>query len=325
MTDRKRDSVEGGLCVGPDGQEANCALERAACSGTSTSSNAEGDGVSLTFMSSRQIQNYPNAHGGNCLQGATILDSPVGRCVSGSSSSSYCASDRSLCVDSGMTWYAPGTEEAQGCTVAKDLSSSSDDTIPTLYGKCGDVDCAWSNVDCSESFQLQGPDCSCDKVRVGGCVSPSNVSIVFCAVSSEACDDQMEYMSPQELSISTATDCFLCREGDSSGDEGFFSPVITSTNGSSSGGDSNMTVVGGTIGGVAFVLAIVAAVWFRRQKASVAARRSQLEEEGNQNKLPDDLNMEVEVTNSSNGSHKKDKDGDKLEDDRVSELGHDDL
>jgi hypothetical protein len=317
MTDRKRVSVAGGLCVGSDGQEANCALERTVC-------NADEE-EQLAFMSSRQIQNFANSHGGDCLKGATVRNSPLGRCVgsgSTSSSSSYCASDRSLCADTGMIWYGPDTDEAQGCTVAKDLLRD----IPTIYGKCGDVDCVWSRQDCLESFQPQSSTCSCENVRVGGCVSPNDPSIVFCAISSEGCDDQMVYMSPNELSVSTATDCFLCREEFDDGNE--FAPVMSSSTNSSIS-KQKAAVVGGTVGGiVAILLLAIAACLYRRKTRGM---KDGIMSSGDGNKLPDDLDMEVEVTNSStrnsssNGSKNGRNEQLESEDDRVSELGHDDL
>ncbi|KAG7340216.1 hypothetical protein IV203_023759 [Nitzschia inconspicua] len=292
MTDRTRDSVGAGLCSGPDGLQGDCALQPSVCINENES-----------FLSSREIQNFPNAHGGSCLSGSTVRELLIGSCSNGSGRGiSYCASDASLC-NSPSDWNPPSNEGSVRCTVATDNSGTS--SALTQYGLCGDVDCAWSNESCRETFQ-RSDKCTCDKVRTGGCVDATGH--VFCAVSASACTggDTIQWMSPQQLSASTNVDCFLCREFDPD------APLsgLPSVSMNRSNENKNAALVGGIVGGVIIVLFVISAVLIilsKRRKASAGTMALDKHE----------LQMEVEVTNSERHTS--------TADDAVSELGQDDF
>merc|ERR1712176_82928 len=84
----------------------------------------------------------------------------------------------------------------------------------TLFGRCGDR-CSWSPDDCAfglngrEKWTFPSEECTCEKVRVGGCQKDGNI---FCAVSEDACDDLSEWLSPLDVTKSFNVECFLCNE-----------------------------------------------------------------------------------------------------------------
>jgi hypothetical protein len=192
---RTRDSVQAGACF--DNSSHNCALEAIACSDPST------------FVSSRELQSIANAHGGSCLKSDYVSAIAIGRCL-GDGGDGYCASDKGLCL-SGSTFSPPLANDPDalpGCKGRQEGSAGQG--LPTSYGRCGKVDCLWSSNDCGETFVLD-PTCTCENVVVGACEKDGQI---FCSVSSHACDEESQWMTPQMLQQETNIDCYICREYD---------------------------------------------------------------------------------------------------------------
>jgi len=82
------------------------------------------------------------------------------------------------------------------------------------FGACqnasGDMRCSYAADHCvegEESWVFPVSDCSCDKVRVGGCEKDGKI---FCAATEDGCDDTATWMDALTVSAQTATDCYLC-------------------------------------------------------------------------------------------------------------------
>jgi hypothetical protein len=243
---RTRNSVQAGACF--DATSHNCALEATACRHPAS------------FVSSRELQSVANAHGGHCLKSDSVGAIAIGRCL-GDGGDAYCASDEALCL-SGLTFLAPLADDPDalpGCKVRQEGSAGQG--LPTSYGRCGQVDCVWSSSDCGETFLLD-PTCTCEKVIVGACEREGQI---FCSVSPQACDEESQWMSPQQLQQQTDHDCYLCREyGDPSG---FEETTPSTSNVTSSGNLKKNALIGGLVGvflGLALMFAVFVVVRSRR-------------------------------------------------------------
>jgi len=173
-----RKSVQGAYC--PDkgyGTDA-CILQKSECP------------TNARFSSSREMQGSPNiAHGGICLHSQTVHEMPLGSCVDGT-----CSPNEASCGVLGLH----SVKDVETCLVKN-----------TAFGRCGDR-CSWSPDDCGDNkwiFPSQG--CSCDQVEVGACEKDGHI---FCAVSSDSCDDTSIWLSRDRVKSTTAYQCFLCRE-----------------------------------------------------------------------------------------------------------------
>jgi hypothetical protein len=95
---------------------------------------------------------------------------------------------------------------AWGSTV-KDLVEDMD------FGACqadsGAIRCAWAPEDCvkGETYSFPVEECSCDKVRVGGC---NHDGEAFCAVSADGCDEASTWFDVLGIVAETNTECHLC-------------------------------------------------------------------------------------------------------------------
>jgi len=191
---RNRSSVDAGLCMNKDGTYV-CALASNHCDDEAT------------FMSSLDLVGTPGVHGGSCADTQKTQGTRVGIC---NDATKFCASVPELC-DRPLF-----TIRNRDCTVKFELFESSE----TKYGSCsssgfpsdGGKSCLWSNDDCDDmsSFKIDN-DCTCEKVRVGGCQQKSNPSNIHCAVSKESCDDRSDFLSVTGMK-DTDKDCYLCRE-----------------------------------------------------------------------------------------------------------------
>jgi hypothetical protein len=232
---RNRNSVQAGVCF--DNTSKNCALEATACTDPNT------------FMSSRELLSVANAHGGNCLKSEFVNSIAIGRCV-GPGGDSHCASDPALCVsDTTFTTAMADADSLPGCKVRQ--QGTGGQGLPTAYGRCGNVDCVWSSDDCGEAFELD-PTCTCEKVIVGACEKDG---MLFCSVSPTSCDDESQWMTPQQLRLQTNTDCYLCREFE---DPSISKPepTLPATNASSSDSFGRSALIGGLVGGLLGVLLV---------------------------------------------------------------------
>lgn len=173
-----RKSVQGAYCP-KNGYGADaCVLQKSECP------------TNDSFYSSREMQGSPNvAHGGICLHSQTVFELPLGSCVDGT-----CSPNEASCGVLGLH----SVKDVETCLVQN-----------TAFGRCGDR-CSWSPDDCGDNkwiFPSQG--CSCDQVEVGACEKDG---LIFCAVSSDSCDDKSTWLSRDKVKSTTANQCFLCRE-----------------------------------------------------------------------------------------------------------------
>merc|ERR1712241_516731 len=171
------------------------------------------------------------------------------------------------------------------------------------FGACqnstGDKRCAYTADHCvegEETWVFPVADCSCDKVRVGGCEKDGKV---FCAATADGCDDEATWMDPLTVSAQAATDCYLCIAKTTLAPVAApveapvaaptnapvaaptNAPVVTTQTSSSSGlastdeGSDNLlgAAIGGAVGGV--LLLILATAFFvkrsRKQQAKADA------------------------------------------------------
>ena len=110
------------------------------------------------------------------------------------------------------------------CTLAKDLEAPTEESY---FGKCAGSDdfCAWSSDDCPEDdgrfiwanpfFANRVPDCRCDDVKTGACVSNTAPSTdFFCATSAEVCEKEpgFSYIKPMAVESMLSVTCKLCDE-----------------------------------------------------------------------------------------------------------------
>jgi hypothetical protein len=248
-----RKSLQGGYCHYPDNY---CALESTDClTGTDT------------FSSSRQMQGAAGAHGGNCVLQDSVKETILGKCGNGS-----CSPNAESCDGDGSS-YKIDTSSNPACTIGT-----------TKFGKCGDR-CSWSPQDCdgNEKWTFPVSECTCDKVRVGGCVKSG---FTHCSVSNLACDSASVWFGPTAVTAETGTECYICRqptaatdddriEGNDDGAEG---NNIGGIKGETKGSPKKMStgaVLGASLGGVAGVTALIVAFVLVKRKRKKAKKSTQ--------------------------------------------------
>ncbi|KAG7338236.1 hypothetical protein IV203_014808 [Nitzschia inconspicua] len=218
-----------GACVSSSTNEfRRCALLPEHCS--------ENDEM---FVSSRQLEDssqaVPTAALG-CLAEQGLHQVRVGRCVA-NSDQNICVPDATACKISQS--FRPNDDE---CTLVQDLSSNAA-IATTHFGHCTEDEtttfagyqegreryCAWSFQECLSpsavarpllfGFANPGqsgsfPQCQCDDVRVGACVSNINPTTdLYCAVGASACDQGYSYQNVRKLEEPSGSNtiCHLCQ------------------------------------------------------------------------------------------------------------------
>jgi len=184
------------------------------------------------FISSLSIKDSPvdTPEEAICLTSEGVQSVRVGRCDKKSKSKRICVSDKSAC-DSPKNFRA----KEDTCTLGLDLDPDSNSKI-AHYGYCstedsnsgfqpgdGEAYCAWSDIDCQatnpDAKQLNyhdaygnSPNCRCDYVRTGACISDSNQAERHCAVTSEVCDSGYSFVNVRDLEVTTGPNlvCHLC-------------------------------------------------------------------------------------------------------------------
>jgi len=193
MATLDRESVDAGLCMGSDGYNYKCRLSSDACVDSST------------FMSSRELETTAGVHGGDCTTSKITQKTKIGSC----GEDGPCASVAELCSVPALFQSTSGD-----CTVMTNKLRDE----PTKYGSCSSSDfpdggntCFYTDDACDDKLTFNiDDDCTCDKVRVGGCRKKNDDDIVYCGVNAQACDDDSEWLSVVEMKI--VKDCYLCRE-----------------------------------------------------------------------------------------------------------------
>eukprot|EP00548_Thalassiothrix_antarctica_P002532 CAMPEP_0194148498 /NCGR_PEP_ID=MMETSP0152-20130528/32839_1 /TAXON_ID=1049557 /ORGANISM="Thalassiothrix antarctica, Strain L6-D1" /LENGTH=241 /DNA_ID=CAMNT_0038850085 /DNA_START=221 /DNA_END=946 /DNA_ORIENTATION=- len=128
----------------------------------------------------------------------------------------YCSSVKELCTITTDDIWVPFSTD---CSVMN--TETDDNPVKTKYGSCISNNvptntCLWSDDACDdkETFTVND-DCTCDKVRVGGC-RRRNDDIIYCAVNEQACDVDSEWLSVLDLQRTADKDCYLCPRDPSS-------------------------------------------------------------------------------------------------------------
>lgn len=236
-----RKSLQGGYCHYPN---ARCALESKDCFNDND------------FSSSRQMQGTPGAHGGNCLLQDSIKDFGLGKCGNGlcSPNAKSCGGDPSA--------YTSDTSINPTCTIHS-----------TKFGKCGDR-CSWSAIDCknNENWTFPADGCTCDKVRIGGCVKDG---LTYCGVSELSCDSDSVWFDPIFITAETNYECYLCRQPAKPTTDDLIEEVKGDDDISggtrqnpSKGKTSTGAIVGATMGSLAGVAALIVAFVLVKRKHS---------------------------------------------------------
>jgi len=184
------------------------------------------------FISSIALLSLDIPDAAICLTSEGVQSVRAGRCDETKKSKRICVPDKSACESSNVFAAKEDT-----CTLALDLDPKSKSEI-THYGYCstedkntgyepgdGEAYCAWSGVDCQatnpDAKQLnyhdaygKSPNCRCDYVRTGACISDSNQAERHCAVTSEVCDSGYSFVNVRDLEVSTGPNlvCHLCDE-----------------------------------------------------------------------------------------------------------------
>lgn len=274
-----RKSLQAGYCSYPG---SYCALEETDCL-----SGAD------TFSSSRQMQSTPGAHGGSCLLQEFVKEIVLGKCGEGG----RCSPNAASCDGSALSSYVKDDITDPTCTIGS-----------TKFGKCGDR-CSWSPQDCNDGEQWTFPDneCTCDIVRVGGCVKDG---FTYCSVSNLACDTTSVWFGPTAITAETGNICYICRQPttdddgvhgnfgggtDDDGEDGtMYDDGVGGTNDGEDGGmdddrvggnyvgggmkgsskkSSAGAIVGGSLAGVAGAAAVIAAFVLVKYKRSNKVKR----------------------------------------------------
>lgn len=138
-------------------------------------------------------------------------ETPVGECSFNLSPSNICAPKELGYCNSVETFKA--SDEIDSC-----------ECDSTMYGACQDFNdesnhfCAYSYDDCEAEYnhvwveprrvkEVTGLDCSCQNVRIGGCVG--GFSSFHCAVTPEECVYD-RYYPPLSLKIEHGESCYMC-------------------------------------------------------------------------------------------------------------------
>jgi len=193
----ERASVDAGLCQDADSWRSSCRLSSSDCQGGLPN-----------FRSSRELETVPGAHGGSCTSSKSTQKVNIGQC----GEDGPCASVQELC-DVPLSWFLSSDD----CEVMM-MSMNNDDETKTKYGSCSSSDfpdggntCFYTDDACDDKLTFNiDDDCTCDKVRVGGCRKKNDDDIVHCGVNAQACDGDSEWLSVVEMK--SIKDCYLCRE-----------------------------------------------------------------------------------------------------------------
>ena len=195
---------------------SRCALQPSECS------------ASQTFRSRRWLSNNDSGNAGLCAdQGSIHMIPAMGRCDS-ASERYICTSHMSACfLDVSFQDYDPD------CTVLHDFRPVDTPFVRSYFGECVPTEqglaqnqesfCAWQFSECptgglytfesaDEFFAGQFPSCQCDKVKTGACVSSSDPSEYFCAVTSSVCESEpgFTYYKATDVEQNLGTTCMLC-------------------------------------------------------------------------------------------------------------------
>lgn len=195
---------------------SRCALQPSECD------------ASQTFRSSRWLSSNDSGNAGPCAeQGSIHMIPALGRCDS-ASERYICTSHKSACfLDVSFRGYDPD------CTVLHDYHPIDTPFIRSYYGECVPTEqgiaqsrerfCAWQFNECpsgglytfesaDEFFAGQFPSCRCDKMKTGACVSSSDPSEYFCAVTSAVCESEpgFTYYKATDVEENLDTTCMLC-------------------------------------------------------------------------------------------------------------------
>ena len=220
-----RKSVQGGHCTYPD--DENCALEKQGCND------------STNFLSSREMQNGPGmAHGGSCRWQDSVKGTKLGKCDDISNGNSegddyyHCSPNAESCQSESDS-TTPDIFTSNNDYDKNNINNNNCVVGDTFFGRCNsDLRCAWSPEDCddndgtiddnrsnSDFWTFPVFDCTCDNVQVGACSTKDATDLaatatedIFCAVSSDGCDDMQTWIRPTEVMGVAGFDCYLCRE-----------------------------------------------------------------------------------------------------------------
>lgn len=175
-----------------------------------------------TYRTSKWLALNDNHHATTCASQERIRAiRAMGRC-NAKTDKYICTSDMSACQLSGA--WKPFDQQ---CTVVDDFQQR--EYSASYFGECLDrtsdnVDyCAWQSSECpAEGYRFQWanpffasnvPDCRCDDVKTGACVSDLNPSSdFFCAATEEICADEvgMSYRKVLEVESELGVTCKLC-------------------------------------------------------------------------------------------------------------------
>ena len=221
-----RKSVQGGHCTYPD--DENCALEKQGCND------------STNFLSSREMQNGPGmAHGGSCRWQDSVKGTKLGKCDDISNGNSegddyyHCSPNAESCQSESDSTTPDIFTSNNDYDKNNNINNNNCVVGDTFFGRCNsDLRCAWSPEDCddndgtiddnrsnSDFWTFPVFDCTCDNVQVGACISSKDATDlatatedIFCAVSSDGCDDMQTWIRPTDVMGVAGFDCYLCRE-----------------------------------------------------------------------------------------------------------------
>jgi len=216
--------LKGGACVTPGvGAIDHCALEPEQCF------------ESEIFYSSHAIENDSldvPASAKTCLLQRNVQKLKTGRCTS--------SLDQGLCtsVPAACGFAAGFVGNDFECNLVFDTRENSAYGT-THYGHCSpnfgnrqyepgeESYCTWEFKDCLSSDSTETalyfstadtmwantlPQCRCDDVRIGACISDQDPATRYCAVNAAVCDDGFSYVRVRDLEKSTGPNmiCYLC-------------------------------------------------------------------------------------------------------------------
>lgn len=194
-----KQSVQAGACM-IGGSLVQCALEATECFKDNDESVDN-----VHFLSSRQLQTQPGAHGGTCIERDDTESVRIGMCITeNTENNSFCTSSETSCPNGEFD------EDVDACSILQDVSAPNG--AYSLYGQCDDV-CVWSAKECTTGTFQNATEarCSCEQVQTGACVYNG---VAYCAVSEAACDDVSTWEDAASLRTNYQVDCRLCREFD---------------------------------------------------------------------------------------------------------------
>jgi len=278
MTDLTRKAAQAGYCVGAGAYNPTnpifCSLDPKLCPTI----------VEYDYRSTLEALNLKIS----CYFLQDTDSAPLAKC-----DDDRCAVDEESCNKDGgvlTPLYADDTFDPK-CSVKN-----------AIYGNC-DGRCVWSSLECQpfETYNLpptpslniakQDDDCTCDKVKTGGCKKDG--SSVLCTVSEASCEYTQTWLTHDEVVEQEGIECYLCREEPTPAPSEISSsspsvspptrspvkmpvtmPTATSIDTKSSsnddvksGGDPNMAaIIGGAVGGAVALSLIIGIVLFRAKR-----------------------------------------------------------